>query len=104
EILVAGLRLDQHWQTEDGLGGRRTEGGGRGFLVFPSSVLRPLSSGERQLRADDRLQAGFLRGEMKARSAVDAVAIEQRERGIVERRGAIDERLGQRRTAEQGEG
>ncbi len=38
---------------------------------------------------------------MKARRAVDAVAIEQRERGIAERGRALDERFGQRRAAEE---
>ena len=37
---------------------------------------------------------------MEPRRAVDAVAIEQRERGIAERRRALDERLGQRRAVE----
>ena len=37
---------------------------------------------------------------MESRRAVDAVAIEQRERRIAERGGAIDERFGQRRAVE----
>src|SRR5262249_13977744 len=38
--------------------------------------------------------------EMEAGRAVDAVAIEQRERRIAERRGAVDERLGKRGAVE----
>ena len=41
---------------------------------------------------------------MKPRRAVDAVAIEQRERRIAERGRAIDERFGQRGAVEKGEG
>ena len=55
---------------------------------------------DRQLGADDGAEAGGFGGLMKARRAVDAVAIEQRERGIAERRGTLDERFGQRRAAE----
>ena len=62
------------------------------------------SAGHRQLRADDRLDAGALRGEVKARRAVDAVAIEQRERRIAERRGAVDQRFGQRGAVEKRKG
>jgi len=40
---------------------------------------------------------------MEPRRAVDAVAIEQRERGVAERGGAIDERFGQRRAVEERE-
>jgi len=39
---------------------------------------------------------------MEARRAVDAVAIEQRQRRVAERRGALDERLGQRGAVEKG--
>ena len=49
----------------------------------------------RQLRADDRFQPSLLRGLMKPWRAVHPVGVEQRERGITERRGALDERLGQ---------
>ena len=65
---------------------------------------RDAANRHRQLRADDRLDAGALRGEVKARRAVDAVAIEQRERRIAERRGAVDERFGQRGAVEKREG
>ena len=58
----------------------------------------------RQLSADDRLDAGALRGEVKTRRAVDAVAIEQRERRIAERRGAVDQRFGQRGAVEKRKG
>ena len=66
------------------------------------AIVRDAGRSHRQLRADDRLEARLLRGEMEARRAVDAVAIEQRDRGIVERRGALDERFGQRRAVEKG--
>jgi hypothetical protein len=39
---------------------------------------------------------------MKARRAVDAVTIEQRQRGVAERRRAVGERFGQRRAVEEG--
>ena len=41
---------------------------------------------------------------MEARRAVDAVAIEQRERRIAELGGALDERFGQRRALQKAEG
>jgi len=41
---------------------------------------------------------------MKARRAVDAVAIEERERRIAEGRGAFDERFGERGAVEKGKG
>jgi hypothetical protein len=41
---------------------------------------------------------------MKARRARDAVAIEQRDRGIAERRRSIDERFRQRCGAQETEG
>ena len=44
------------------------------------------------------------RGLVKARRAVDAVAIEQRQRGVAEIGRAIDERFGQRRALEKAEG
>jgi hypothetical protein len=47
---------------------------------------------------------GTERGFVKARGAVDAVAIEQRQRGIAEVGRAIDERLGERRALEKAEG
>jgi hypothetical protein len=40
---------------------------------------------------------------MKARRAVHAVAIEQRERGVAEHRRAIDERFGKRRALKKAE-
>jgi hypothetical protein len=48
-----------------------------------------------QLSPDDRAQTCLLRGFMKAWRTVDAVGIEQRQRGIAERRRALDERFGQ---------
>ena len=60
--------------------------------------LRPLAyaRANRQLRADDRFYSGGLRGAIELRRAIDAVTIEQRQRGIAKLRGAVDERSGQR--------
>jgi hypothetical protein len=41
---------------------------------------------------------------VEARRAVDAVGVEQRERGIAERRRALDERFGERGALEKAEG
>ena len=70
-------------------------------LSRPSRLSRPTN---RQLRANDRADADGERSLVKARRAVHAVAIEQRERGIAERRRAIDERFGKRRALEKAEG
>jgi hypothetical protein len=51
-------------------------------------------SGDRQLCPDDRLDARDTGGLMKPGRAVEAIAIEERERGIPEFGCAIDERLG----------
>ena len=59
---------------------------------------------DRQLGADDGLDPGGARGLVEARRAVDAVAIEQRHRGVSEIGRAIDERFGQRRALEKAEG
>ena len=64
----------------------------------------PAPTGNRQLGADDRLDARAFRGQVKPRRAVDAVAIEQRERRIPERRRALDERFGQRGAVEERKG
>ena len=66
---------------------------------FGSLGIRDLGFFDRQLRADDRLQAGLARGLMEAGRSVDAVGIEQRQRGVAKRRGALDERFGQRGAA-----
>ena len=50
---------------------------------------------DRQLRPDDRLQPRLLGGLMESRRAVDAIGVEQRERGIAKRGCALDERFGQ---------
>ena len=57
---------------------------GRGRWTRLDGVRAILASpaADRQLRPDDRLEAGLFRREMKARRAVDAVAIEQRQRRI----------------------
>ncbi len=71
---------------------------------MPKPVSSPQPPAQRQLGADDRMQAGGLRGLVKTRRAVEAVAIEQGHGGIAEQRGAVDERLGQRRGPEEAEG
>jgi hypothetical protein len=111
EIPVAGLRFDEDGKTEDavrvaGCGVRiAVAASGRDRLKNAVRAPRPAPRAPHcQLGADNRFQTRFLRSEMEARGAVDAVAIEQRERGIVERGGALDERLGQRGAVEKGEG
>ena len=59
---------------------------------------------ERELGADDRSDARSEGGAMKPWSAVDAIAIEQRQRGIAEIGRPVDERLGKRRALEKTEG
>ena len=59
---------------------------------------------DRQLRADQRADAGGERGFMEARRAGDAVAIEQRDRRVAEHGRAIDEHFRQRRGAQKTEG
>jgi hypothetical protein len=104
EILITLARGDEDGQTEEpGLGTpesriptlRRAQG--RPELRRGTSPDR-----HRQLRADDRLHSGAAGGKMKARNAVHAIAIEQRERRIPELGGALDERFGQRRAVEEG--
>ena len=95
EISVAVLRFDEDREAEDG----HPRTGRRGPRIGSISVGGPRIA-HRQLRADDRLEPRLLRGEMKARRAVDAVAIEQRQRRIAQRRRPIDERLRQRRAVE----
>src|SRR5262249_2758791 len=57
----------------------------------------------RQLGADNRLDAGGNGGFVEARDAVDAVAIEERERWIPERHRAIDQDLWQSRALQKTE-
>jgi hypothetical protein len=52
--------------------------------------------GNREFRADDGFDTGGGRGAMKARRAIDAVAIEQRDGGIPVARGLRDQRFRQR--------
>ena len=85
EILPAVGGLDQHRER-------------------PRRERAPLGRGDGQLGADDGADAGGLRGLMEARRAVDAVAIEQRDRRIAERRRALDERFRQRRAAQERKG
>jgi hypothetical protein len=56
--------------------------------------VRSASRVQRQLRADNRLEARLLCCEMEARRAIDAVAIEQRDRAVAERGRALDQRFG----------
>jgi hypothetical protein len=51
-----------------------------------------------QFSADDGFQTGFTRCLMKSRSAIHAIRVEQRDRGIPERGGTLDERFGKRCT------
>src|SRR5439155_12066990 len=105
QIAVAVLGFAEHRkhkgrERRDGLDGRD-----RSFLraLFLSCLSR-LSCPNRQFRSNDRTDSGRERRLVKARRAVHAVAIEQRERGIAERRRAIDERFGKRRALEKAEG
>ena len=61
-------------------------------------------SREGQLGADNRFDPGGKGSFVKPRRAVDAVAIEERERGIAELGGAVDERFRKRRALEKAEG
>ena len=93
EIAPAFLRGAQH--------GQRKRRSGLVSLRWPGGLR--LACFDRQLRADERLDAGGERRFMKTRRAGDAVAIEQRDRRIAERRRSIDERFGQRRGAQETE-
>jgi hypothetical protein len=83
EVPVSLARFDEHGQPHHGRGS---------------------ADRDRQFGPDDRLQTGTFRRKMEARRAVDAVAIEQRERRIAERGGAVDQRLGERRAVEKRKG
>jgi hypothetical protein len=52
---------------------------------------------DRELSTDNRPDPRGERGLVEPRGAVHAVAIQQRQRRIAERRRALDERFGQRR-------
>jgi hypothetical protein len=58
----------------------------------------------RDLTADDSLDPGSPCRLVEPRRAVDAVAIDERERRVAQRRRAFHERLGQRRRLEEAEG
>jgi hypothetical protein len=98
QVLVAALALDEHRQRP----------------CVPRSVVgdpRPAIPGarrnrrrDRELGADDGAQPGALRRLVKARRPVDAVGIEQRDRRIAERRGALDERFRKRCALQKAEG
>ena len=108
QVAVAVARLDQDGQREQPLRsrGQRSRGSARRLAADRRDRCRSRrrAAGDRQLGADDRLEAGALGGEVKARRAVDAVAIEQRQRRIAERRRALDQRFGQRRAVEKRKG
>ena len=102
------MRTGNVKSRDSGLGGSADSGGQARKLVagngLPSPEPRiPSPGNDRQLRADDPFQAGTLRGNVKARCAVDAVAIEQSDRWIAERRGAFHERFRQRCAVEERE-
>ena len=59
---------------------------------------------ERQLRPDNRTNAGRQRGAMEARRAVHAVAIEQRQRRVAVIRRLVDQQFRQRGRFEKAEG
>src|SRR5262249_44292625 len=60
--------------------------------------------GNREFRTNDRFDPGGDRGFVKPRRAVDAVTIEQRDRGILEFRCAINEEFRERGALEKTEG
>ena len=57
----------------------------------------------RHFGPDERAEAGLAGRLVEPRRAVDAVAVEQRQGVVAERARLLDERLGQRRTVEEGE-
>ena len=90
-----------------------------GLRLQPVSGLRPdaacrlqpvacslghRSVGHRQLRAHNRPHAHRLRCPVKARGAVDAIPVEQRQRRIAEGGGPIHQRLGKRGALQKAEG
>ena len=62
-------------------------------LPLPSALCpsSPSHPSDRQLRPNDRTQTGGAGSFVESGRAVHAVAIEQRERGIIERNRAVDE-------------
>ncbi len=92
QVAIPFRRLDEHRQPPET---RRPP---------PSACpVRRLPRRDRQFAPDDRRDPGRRRRLMKPRRAVDSVAIEQRERWIVERGRTVDERLGRRRPVEERE-
>ncbi len=59
---------------------------------------------EHHLRADERAQPGLLRRLVEPRRAVDAVAVDERDRREAALGGALDQVLGQRGAVEEREG
>ena len=72
-----------------------------GAIFHQQRILE--SVGASDLRADVRADAGFLCREMEARRAIDAIAIDQRQRRIAEVRSRLRQRLGQRRPLQETE-
>jgi hypothetical protein len=68
---------------------------GRDPGIFRIYLVSVAAGFDRELGADQRPEAGTQRRFVEARSAVDAVLIEQRQRRIAERGRPLDERFGQ---------
>ena len=81
---------------ESGMAGGSSSRSADRLSGLGASIFEPR---DRELRADDGLEPGLLRGAVESRRAVDAVAVEQRQRRIAQRGGALDERLRQRRAS-----
>ena len=77
-------------------------------ILVTRAVLREQGQhaaiGERDFRADERPDPVLVRTGVKPRRAIDAVAIEERERGQPELAGGLGELLGQRGAAQEAEG
>ena len=96
EILIAGLRFAQQQQA------RWLR---RMLMRQPGRRRKHVAEGAHgDLRADMRAHAAANAGSVKARRAVEAVAIGQRECRHAELRGALDERLRLRAAFEKAEG
>ena len=88
EISVTLLRLNENGQTP-----RRDRGFGLWDLGFR----------DRQLGADDGAQSRFPRRLVEPRRTVDAIGVQQRQRRVAERGGALDQRFRQRGALEETE-
>ena len=114
QILIAGPRRDQDGEDElmvAGCGLRiagwrsqsRRSLKGEGGLRVDGCELR-VTHRNRQLGADDRLQARGGGGLVEARHAAETVAIDQRDGGVAQRGGAVDEGFRRGGALEKGEG